>query len=275
MAILATMMKINTLLGLLLASILAPALATSIRRKLPPGCANAGQKATICGSTAKNAREACCAGLECDPANIGECREATGWPPVPTTPPPTPTTPPPGTTPDPTVADPCYGEPSGGVHVCALEDAHAKCGTKGSDRNDPRYRHVVCCCHSDTCPSACCETSLTDICGGDLDDALEDDGVTIRNRTMYDCMKENIDACNARGNAGTGEQYVDMVAKCARVDDAGGLYCPTGGATDTGLIPEYEICNATSDNACTNPWCSSSDHNSCFDSDFCLCEEQP
>lgn len=79
----------------------------------------------------------------------------------------------------------CLGEPGGGVHVCSLESAHSKCGTKGKDRDDPRYRHVVCCCHSDTCHSACCETSLTDVCGGNLDDALAEDGVTILNQTMY------------------------------------------------------------------------------------------
>ena len=96
--------------------------------------------------------------------------------------------------------DSCFGEPSGGVHVCTLEDAHSKCGTKGSQRNDPRYRHVVCCCHSDTCPSACCETDITNACDGkSIDDALDKDGSTIIDSVVYNCMKEKIDNCNKRG----------------------------------------------------------------------------
>lgn len=76
---------------------------------------------------------------------------------------------------------------------------------------------------------------------------------------------------------GTREQYVDMVAKYALVDDATDeLYCPSGGATDPSLIPAGEICNATSPHAKTNPWCASADHNSCSDDpNACLWEEQP
>jgi hypothetical protein len=150
---------------------------------------------------------------------------------------------------------------------------------KGKQSNDSRYRHVVCCCHSDTCPLACCETSVTNICGGDIDDALGEDGVTITNQTMYDCMKANIDACNVRGYteyAGSRERYVDMVAKCALVDDTTDeLYCPSGGATDPSIIPAEEICNADSPNAKTNPWCTSADHTSCSNDGTCLWEEQP
>lgn len=171
----------------------------------------------------------------------------------------------------------CFGEPKGGVHVCSLESAHSKCGTKSGQSGDARYRHVVCCCHSDTCPSACCETDVTAVCGGTIDDALDEDGTTIRDQAMYDCMTANIDACNVRGNAGNGETYVDMVAKCALVDDAtDGLYCPSGGATDPSFVPQEEVCNAASANACRNPWCNSALSNSCFDDpDLCLCEEQP
>lgn len=90
-------------------------------------------------------------------------------------------------------------------------------------------------------------------------------------------MKTNIDGCNKKGNAGDGETYVDMVAKCALVDDAtDDLYCPTGGATDPAFIPPEEVCNPASVNACTNPWCNSGLSNSCFDDpNLCLCEEQP
>ena len=38
--------------------------------------------------------------------------------------------------------------------------------------------------------------SLMDVCGGNINDALGEDGVTITNQTMYDCMKANIDTCN-------------------------------------------------------------------------------
>lgn len=164
-------------------------------------------------------------------------------------------------------------ECSGGVHVCDFTQAFEKCGLKGGKNNqrvdDPRLRNVVCCCHSDTCPSACCETSITEICGGNLDDAMDDE-------PMKQCMDENIQACNLRGSGGDGETFVDMVAKCALWDDTTDtLYCPSGGATDPILIPPNEICNASSTKKCTNPWCKSADYNSCSDdSTACLCEEQ-
>lgn len=107
----------------------------------------------------------------------------------------------------------CYGEPSGGIHTCSVESAHDKCTDT---------RNVVCCCHSDTCPSACCET--TNECGGDLDDALDCNG-DIKNETVYNCIKKFIDECNIRGYAGDGQTYVDMVAKCAQLDSTtGDLY---------------------------------------------------
>ena len=113
-------------------------------------------------------------------------------------------------------------------------------------------------------------------CNGSIDDALEDDGVTIKDQALYDCMQSKIDACNVRGNAGDGETFVDMVAKCTRVDETGTKYCPSGGATDSSLIPPGEICNPTSVNACTNPWCTPADYNSCPDDpSLCLCQEQP
>ena len=108
----------------------------------------------------------------------------------------------------------CFGEPSGGVHVCALKDAYFKCGTMGKE--------VVCCCHSGTCPSACWETSLTDVCG--IDDALDVAGIIIKDQSLYNCMKANIDACNIRGFAGDGQTYVTTQPTSC-------IDCPSGGAT--------------------------------------------
>ena len=118
------------------------------------------------------------------------------------------------------------------------------------------------------------------MCGGDLDDALESDG-TIKNQTIYDCIQNNMNECNIRGWAGDSQTYVDMVVKCALVDESTtppSLYCPSGGATDAGgAVPPEEICPATpTSNVCTNPWCDSTISGSCFDDpDRCLCGEQP
>jgi hypothetical protein len=47
---------------------------------------------------------------------------------------------------------------------------------------------------------------LTDVCG--IDDALDVAGIIIKDQSLYNCMKANIDACNFRGFAGDGQTYV-------------------------------------------------------------------
>lgn len=191
-------------------------------------------------------------------------------------------------------------ECSGGVHVCNIQDAYAKCGVskhKGQrtwNPDDPA-RNVVCCCHSDTCPETCNEEVLTNT--GEIDAAMAaaESGDTF----LLDRLNGIIEACNIRGHLGG----IDMVPKCARVDsETGEPICPSGGATD--LLPggehietvdgvlaprvginfndEYNPMNefGERDDYCTgeNPWCKTDQYSSCVDTDSdgipeCLCDE--
>jgi hypothetical protein len=178
-----------------------------------------------------------------------------------------------GKPPPKTTVDGGGDECANGVHICTIVDAYKKCGVKKNKPVVPTNpaRNVTCCCHSDTCPAACCETGLTST--GELDAAMTldaDGNVVVLDQALYDRINADIMACNARGNLGG----VDMVPKCAILDAADQPVCPEGGATDG--VPPEELCHPEQcDGAAGNPWCDHLKYDSCGPDIPCLCEEDP